>query len=313
MERHQRTVRRPIRLTGIGLHSGLPVHLDILPAKASHGITFRRTDLLGVSPIPGHASLISTTELSTTLGSGENHISTVEHLMASFFGLGIDNAEILVDGPEIPIMDGSASVFVDAILEGGILNLDAPKKALVVKKEFEVRDGDRWMKVSPSPVPELTLDCFIEYPSAAIGKQHLSFTFNRSTFLVLANARTFCHVREVDAMRAAGLALGGSLDNAIVVTDTAVMNENGLRIHNEFVCHKVLDALGDLALMGAPLLGRITMNKNGHGLHALFMKELLKSGDSVLEERWISELSHPPKVQTQKIFESLADLSIAFN
>lgn len=310
MERHQRTVRRPIRLTGIGLHSGRSVHLDVLPAKAQHGITFRRTDLLGEEPLVAHAVNITSTELSTTLGKGRNSVSTIEHLMAAFFGLGIDNAEVLLDGPEIPIMDGSAAPFVEAIFASGILHLDAPKKVLVVKAPFEVRDGDRWMRVEPAD--ELVFDCHIEYPSAAIGRQQLTFVFNRTSFLELANSRTFCHVREVDAMRAAGLALGGSLDNAIVVTDSAVMNETGLRSQNEFVRHKALDALGDLALLGAPLMGRITMNKNGHGLHALFMKELLKRKDQILSETQASALTPDTRPAASMGLEELAAAAATF-
>jgi UDP-3-O-[3-hydroxymyristoyl] N-acetylglucosamine deacetylase len=311
MERQQRTIRRPIRLTGIGLHSGLPVHLDILPAKSNHGITFRRTDLLGVEPLLAHASNITSTELSTTLGHGQNSVSTIEHLMAALFGLGIDNAEIFLDGPEIPIMDGSSSTFVDAIFESGTMQLDAPKKVLVAKEAFEVRDGDRWMRISPCD--ELIFDCQIEYPSAAIGRQHLSLSFNRTSFLELSNSRTFCHVREVDAMRAAGLALGGSLDNAIVVTDTAVINETGLRSQNEFVRHKVLDAIGDLALLGAPLLGRITMHKNGHGLHALFMKELLKRSHFLLEEKTQGTIGPDSRPTGSKGLEELTAAAPAYN
>ena len=192
--------------------------------------------------------------------------------MAALRGMGVDNAVIRLDAPEIPIMDGSALPFVDAIRAAGIHCQDGFRRVLVVKKEFELRDNDRWISVSP--FPRQVFECEIDYKSAAIGRQTLELPYSQKNFLELCGARTFCHVNEVNAMRDAGLALGGSLDNAVVVTDTGVMNEEGLRSADEFVRHKVLDCIGDLALLGAPLIGRISLHKPGHGLHAEFMKQI---------------------------------------
>lgn len=273
MERHQGTIKRSVRFIGIGLHSGRQVTLDVLPATPGTGIVFQRTDLAGAEPIAAHYGNISSTDLCTTIGHGANSVSTIEHLMAAFAGLGIDNAFVRIDAAEVPILDGSAAPFVDKLLAAGIAKVGGARHQLVVKEAFEVRQGDKFMRVEPSST--LEFDCSIDFASAAIGRQHLAFTFSRSNFLDLCDSRTFCHSREVDALRAAGLALGGSLENAIVVTDTDVMNSEGLRSKDEFVRHKLLDCIGDLALLGAPLVGKVTLSKGGHALHARFMKEMM--------------------------------------
>ena len=278
----QTTVGQKLRFVGIGLHSGRPVTLEILPARADTGIVFQRTDLTGAAPLPAVARGIRSTELSTTIGSGVNSISTIEHLMAAFVGLGLDNVLVRLDGPEVPIMDGSAQPFVEALLHAGTRKVGGGRRLLLVKETFEVRDGQRLMRVEPAD--KLSFHCEIEFASAVIGRQSLDFTFGRSAFLELSGARTFCHVKEVNAMRAAGLALGGSLDNAIVVTDAEVMNTEGLRTRDEFVRHKLLDFIGDLGLLGAPLVGKVTLVRNGHGLHARFMQELLARKAELLTE-----------------------------
>lgn len=280
MDSHQSTLKKTIAMSGIGLHSGRITRLEILPGAANSGIVFRRTDVPGAEPVRAIAANVGSTDLSTAIGAGVNRIATIEHLMAAFAGLGVDNALVLVDGPEVPIMDGSSAPFVDQILAAGVVKVDGPRRLYFVKEAFEIRDGDKLMRVEPSD--RLEFSCSVEYASGAIGKQALDFTFSRSGFLDLCESRTFCHVKEVDAMRAHGLALGGSLDNAIVVTDTEVMNPGGLRMADEFVRHKLLDCIGDLALLGAPLVGKVTIHKAGHALHTRFVNELLKRRGELL-------------------------------
>ena len=254
--------------------------MEVIPAPADTGIVFERVDLPGTPSIKAVASQITSTELSTTIGQGAVTVSTIEHLMAAFAGLGIENAIVRVDANELPIMDGSAAPFVEGLIAAGLSKVDGFRRVFVVKKAFEVRDGDRLVRVEPADVT--SFDCEVEYRSAAIGRQTLDVELTPSRFLDLCGARTFCHLGEVEAMRAQGLALGGSLENAVVVTDTSVVNSDGLRYADEAVRHKILDCIGDLALLGAPLIGRITLVKNGHGLHARFMKELLARRDELL-------------------------------
>ncbi len=280
MDRYQSTLRKKLTLSGIGLHSGRKVRLDVLPAMPNTGIAFQRTDLAFAPQIKANVANISSTDLSTTIGAGENKVSTIEHLMAAFAGLGIDNALVLVDAPELPIMDGSAAPFVDQLLMAGVVKVNGARLLLVVKKAFEVRAGDKLMRIEPSD--RLEFSCTVDYGKSVIGRQELDLVFSRSSFLDLCESRTFCHLNEVNAMRNVGLALGGSLDNAIVVTDTVVMNPGGLRTADEFVRHKLLDAIGDLALLGSPLLGRVTLHKGGHALHAAFVKELMARKDELL-------------------------------
>lgn len=280
MDRYQSTIRRKIRFTGIGLHSAKLVTCEIAPAMANTGIVFQRTDLLNAEPIAGVVANIASTELCTKIGRGDNTVATIEHLMAAFAGLGIDNAVVRLDAPELPILDGSAAPFVDRLLAAGIVKVDGFRKMLVVKQSFEIRDGQKLMRVDPAD--RLAFSAKIAYTSGAIGEQALDMIFSRTAFLKLAESRTFCHIDEVQAMRAHGLALGGSLDNAIVVDDESVLNPGGLRADDEFVRHKLLDCIGDLALLGAPLVGRVTIEKAGHAMHAKFMRELLARKSELL-------------------------------
>jgi len=270
----QATVARPIYLEGVGLHSGKTVKLEISPGGVNSGIWFQRTDSEGAQPVAANYTNVSSTDLSTTIGSGSNKISTIEHLMAAFAGLGIDNAHVRVSSEEIPILDGSSAPFVAAIQEAGIQKLNGYRKQFVVREAFEVRSGDRFIRVEPSGRQRFS--CVIEFGSSVIGRQTCEYQSSQAAFTRLCEARTFCHVNEVEAMRKVGLALGGSLDNAVVVSDSEVVNAEGLRSHDEFVRHKLLDAIGDLALLGGELVGKITLHKAGHGLHAQFMNELMK-------------------------------------
>lgn len=281
MDRHQSTIRRKIQISGTGLHSGLTVAVEILPAPAGTGIVFERSDLPHAKPILATAHNLVSSELCTSISNGEATVSTIEHLMAAFVGLGIDNAVVRIDAAEVPILDGSAAPFVDQILAAGICKVDGFRRLFVVREAFEIRDGARLMRIEPDE--KLRFDCNIDFASSkAIGRQSLDFTFSRSAFLSLCDSRTFCHIREVDAMRAAGLALGGSLANAVVVNDDAVVNPEGLRNPHEFVRHKLLDCIGDLALLGAPLVGKVTLVRTGHAMHARFMQELLRRKDELL-------------------------------
>jgi UDP-3-O-[3-hydroxymyristoyl] N-acetylglucosamine deacetylase len=251
-----------------------------MPAGAGNGIVFHRTDDVKAMPVAANPTNISATNLSTTIGNGINRVATIEHLMAAFAGLGIDNATVQIDGPEVPILDGSSAPFVDAIQAVGVRRLEKNRKMLIVKKAFEVRDGEHSIRIEPCD--KLTFVCEIEYASQAIGNQSLEFDFSRSGFMELCNARTFCHIAEVEAMRKNGLALGGSLENAVVVDDKKVMNAEGLRGRDEFVRHKLLDCIGDLALLGSSLVGKVTTHKSGHSLHAKFTKELWSKREEYL-------------------------------
>jgi UDP-3-O-[3-hydroxymyristoyl] N-acetylglucosamine deacetylase len=209
------------------------------------------------------------------LGSGINSVGTIEHLMASFYALGIDNASIKLNGPEVPIMDGSSAIFVKTLLDAGIKTLDASKKLYIVKSAFEYKSGDKFVRVEPSN--KLIFDCTIDFENSFIGRQSLSLTLNPKEFAKIMSARTFCHQREIDVMRNAGYALGGSLENAVVVAENGVLNQGGLRYKDEFVRHKMLDCIGDLALIGGFLLAKVTTYKSGHSLHSNFLTEILKN------------------------------------
>ena len=249
------------------------VRLEIHPASANYGIRFLRTDVDRAEIVPALYSNITATELCTTVGSGGNTVGTIEHLMAALVGLGIDNALVRINGPEVPIMDGSSRPFIHAIEKAGIADLGVPKKYFVVKETFEMRSGDRWIRIEPAH--ELSYQCEIDFGNSFIGHQSIEMVMNESNFLKLADARTFCHLNEVNALRSIGLAQGGSLENAVVVTDTGVVNEEGLRGDDEFVRHKLLDCIGDFGLLGGSLVGKVTISRPGHGFHSDVMNQLM--------------------------------------
>jgi len=276
----QHTVARKVQISGIALHSGKVVRMEIHPAAANTGIVFKRTDLPGVPSILAHVSNIQSTDLNTTIASGDAKVATIEHLMAAFAGLGIDNAIVKIDGPEVPVMDGSAAPFIERIVVAGIAAQNAQRKYFVVREAFELQVGDKWIKVEPSDTA--SFEMHIDFKSQVIGRQSFVFNFGRDSFLKVAGCRTFCHVNDVNAMRRAGLALGGSLDNAVVVSDDGVLNPEGLRFDDEFVRHKLLDCIGDLSLLGGPMIAKISAHKSGHGLHAAFMRAVWARRDEVL-------------------------------
>jgi len=276
----QHTVARRLELSGIALHSGKIVRMEILPAAVNTGIVFKRVDLPGMPSVLAHVSNIQSTDLNTTIALGDAKVATIEHLMAAFAGLGIDNALVKIDGPEVPVMDGSAAPFVERIVVAGIASQDAQRRYFVVREAFEFKIGDKLIRVEPSLSTQYEMQ--IEFKSKAIGRQSFRFDMDREPFMQVAGCRTFCHINDVNAMRRAGLALGGSLENAVVVSDDEVLNPEGLRFDDEFVRHKLLDCVGDLYLLGGPIVGKITAYKSGHGLHAGFMKAVWARRNEVL-------------------------------
>jgi UDP-3-O-[3-hydroxymyristoyl] N-acetylglucosamine deacetylase len=268
----QKTLRESIEIGGVGLHSGAEATLRLRPAPANAGIVFERVDLGGLT-IAASACNVRSTSLATTLAEGNASVGTVEHLMAALAGLGIDNARIEVDGPEVPILDGSAAPFVDAIRRVGTITQPAPRRDLVLRRPVTLRQGERTILALPSD--ELRISYAIDFSHPAIGYQAVTLRLDESIFAAsIAPARTFCLLRDVRAMRDSGLARGGSLDNALVVGDDGVMNGQ-LRFRDEFVRHKVLDLIGDLALIGAPLKAHVIVFKGGHQMHAALVQRMI--------------------------------------
>ncbi len=269
----QKTLKSAIGCTGIALHSGRKTTLNLKPAEANAGIRIRRTDLVnGASEIVVDWSKVVDTQLATTVGNDYGTtVSTIEHLMSALAGCEIDNLVIEVDGPEIPIMDGSAAPFVFLIECGGVVELEAPRKAIKILKPVTVGDGDRSLTILPSD--EFSLSFEIDFDNAAIDRQQYAFENLDSDFKAdIARARTFGFEKEVDALRSAGLALGGSLDNAVVVGEDRILNEEGLRYADEFVRHKILDCIGDLYLAGGPIIGEVRASRSGHELNNALLR-----------------------------------------
>ncbi len=273
MVERQRSLSREVALRGVGLHTGAEVTVRIAPAAANRGIIFVRTDGVSVE-IPAADRFLSGSAYATTLTRGGVSISTVEHLLSALRGLGIDNARISIDGPEVPILDGSSLPFVEAIREAGIRSQAAPRRYIALLKPISVRSGDKEILALPSNRYEATYA--IDFPHPAIGYQAATTEISAERYAdSIAGARTFTLLREVEALRRAGLARGGSLDNALVVDENGVMN-GALRFPDEFVRHKILDLIGDLALLGAPLKAHILAFKGGHALHAALMDRIQK-------------------------------------
>ena len=272
----QRTIRDEVSCTGIGLHSGHPVNLTIKPAPADTGINFIRKDVSSQPSIKATFENVVDTKLSTTLGSNGLRVSTVEHLMAAFFGLGIDNARVEVDGPEVPIMDGSAAPFVFLLRSAGIREQKSPKRFVVIKRPLEIREGGRSVRINPSK--ELKISFAIDFNHPLLRDQSFDLKFSGKDFVKeISRARTFGFLRDIQTLRENGLALGGSLDNAIVIDDFRILNEDGLRYKDEFVRHKILDFIGDLAILGCPVIGHFVVKKSGHALNHLLLKKLIQS------------------------------------
>jgi UDP-3-O-[3-hydroxymyristoyl] N-acetylglucosamine deacetylase len=277
----QRTLKSSIKTTGVGLHTGARVDLVLRPAAPDTGVVFHRVDLARPVALPASAQNVGDTRLSSTLKYDGATVSTVEHIMSALAGLGIDNVHVDVAGPEIPIMDGSAAPFVFLLKSAGIAEQDAPKRYLRITTPVEVKDGDKWARFDP--FDGFRLDFTIDFPHPVFGSEnrHVVIDFAEHSYIKeVARARTFGFMQDVEAMRAAGLALGGSLQNAIVLDEHRVLNSEGLRFDNEFVKHKVLDAIGDLYLLQHPLVGQYTAYKSGHGLNNQLARALLARADA---------------------------------
>lgn len=282
VNRWQTTLKGSVEFVGKGLHSGRVVRMLVEPAAANSGIVFFRGDHSLTEEIPALANHVTTSQLCTTLGSSQKSVATIEHLMAAFAGLGINNARVTVDAPELPIMDGSSAAFVRGFMKAGLQELDVPAKAFRLLRSFVLNDGDKQVRLEPAERQKIK--CSIEFRTKAIGSQSIEYKEGLESFLTIADARTFCHLSDVQAMHEKGLALGGGLDNAIVVTEQGVLNENGLRSSDEFVRHKLLDLIGDFALLGAPLLADISAHKSGHALNTRCVQMLLAQKDIYLQE-----------------------------
>jgi len=302
----QRTLKNMIRATGVGLHTGKKVLMTLRPAPVNSGIVFRRVDLEQPVDIQARAENVGDTVLGTTLVSGSVRVATVEHLLSAFAGLGIDNAFVEVSAAEVPIMDGSAGPFVFLLQSAGIEEQRRPKRFIRVKKRLRVEDGDKWAQFEPFDGFKVNFEIEFNHPIFKRRSQHASMDFSTTSFLKeVSRARTFGFMRDLETLRARNLALGGSLDNAIVLDDFRVLNEDGLRYEDEFVKHKILDAIGDLYLLGHSLIGEFSGHKSGHALNNKLLRALLadtSTWEEVVFERYTdapisyieSPALHPP-------------------
>ena len=274
----QRTIKKSVRVTGIGVHSGKEANATLHPAHPGHGIAFIRSDLSNGERVTANYENVVDTRMATTIARGSTKISTIEHLMAALYGAGIDNCLIEVDGPEVPILDGSSAQFTRAIQSVGTDTQTQPRTFLALRKKVEVKAGEKWAYAEPSDT--LRLHSTIEWDHPVIGYQEFSYVEGESDFGEIAGARTFGFLRDVEAMWKMGLARGGSLDNAVVLDEARVLNPGGLRYADEFVRHKVLDALGDLKLSGFHLQAHVRLHRSGHDIHRLLLAEILKDASN---------------------------------
>jgi UDP-3-O-[3-hydroxymyristoyl] N-acetylglucosamine deacetylase len=273
----QRTLKNPVHATGVGLHTGERVDLALRPAPANSGIVFRRVDLSPVVEIRAEAHAVKDTRLSTCLETEHGvRVSTIEHLMSAFAGLGVDNAFVELSSAEVPIMDGSAGTFIFLLQSAGIAEQSAAKKFIRIKKTVEVKEGDKWVRFDPFNGYKLGFTINFAHPVFTATKQNVTIDLGEHSYIKeVSRARTFGFMQEVEALRAQGLALGGNLDNAIVMDEYRVINPDGLRFEDEFVKHKVLDAIGDLYLLGHPLIGAFSGYKSGHALNNALLRAML--------------------------------------
>ena len=277
----QRTLKNVIRATGVGLHTGDKVYLTLRPAPVDCGIVFRRVDLDPAVEVKAKAENVGDTTLSSTLVDGDVRISTVEHLLSAMAGLGIDNAYVDLSAPEVPIMDGSAGPFVFLIQSAGVVEQEAPKRFIRIKKTIRVEEDDKWVQFEPFSGFKVALSIDFDHPVFNGRSQLSEIDFSTTSFVKeVSRARTFGFMSQLESLRARNLALGGSLDNAIVVDDYRILNEDGLRYDDEFVKHKVLDAIGDLYLLGHSLIGAFSGHKSGHAMNNLLLRTLLANEDA---------------------------------
>ncbi|MGO8755178.1 MAG: UDP-3-O-acyl-N-acetylglucosamine deacetylase [Gallionellaceae bacterium] len=272
----QRTLKNPVQATGVGLHTGERVDLALRPASVNSGIVFRRVDLSPPVEIRAEAHAVRDTRLSTCMEVKGVRVATIEHLMSAFAGLGVDNAIVELNNAEVPIMDGSAGSFVFLLQSAGIVEQSAAKQFIRIKKPIEVKEGDKWVRFAPFNGYKLAFTINFAHPVFSASNQQVTIDLGKHSYIKeVSRARTFGFMHEVESMRAQGLALGGNLDNAIVMDEYRVINPDGLRFEDEFVKHKVLDAIGDLYLLGHPLIGAFSGYKSGHALNNALLLTLL--------------------------------------
>ncbi len=277
----QRTLKQTITTTGIGLHSGKKVTMTLKPAPANTGILFKRVDLQPPVIIDSHPERVGETMLCTGLVTETAKVATIEHLLSALAGLGIDNLWIEIDAPEIPIMDGSAAPFLYLILSTGIQELDAPKRFIKITKPIEARKGDAWARLTPYAGFKASFEIAFNHPAVNATAQQLEINFSSQAYASeVARARTFGFMRDVEMLRSRNLGLGGSLENAIVLDEYRVINPDGLRYNDEFIRHKILDAVGDLYTLGHGIIGAFHGYKTGHAINNLLVRELLKQQDA---------------------------------
>lgn len=278
LRRHQRTVAETLVFEGVALHSGVNTLLRVHPARVGHGLVFARTDLEGHPRIPARRKHVVATAFATTLGREVEgdvvSVRTVEHLLSALYALGVDNALLEVSGPELPVLDGSAGPFVEELCRVGLREQAAPVEHLAIRREVKVSDGTKWAMVSPSTKLSVRYEVDFDHPLVSSKPVKLD-VFPEQFAKYCAKARTFGFKRDVDEMRRRGLALGGSLENAVVIDDYEILNPDGLRFADEFVRHKILDAVGDLALLGLPLIADVSMSRSGHALNAKLVDAIL--------------------------------------
>jgi len=276
----QRTIKKTVKARGVGIHSGKQVNLTIIPAKADHGVVFKRLDA-GGKEVHAHSAFVNEVVLSTGLESQGVKVSTVEHLMSAFSALGIDNVMVELDSFEVPIMDGSSAAFIFLIQSAGIEEQDAPKRFIVIKDSVRVENGESWAQVSPYNGFKVTLEIDFEHKKVKESDQKLSIDFSEQSYLKeISRARTFGYLRDVEMLQKQNLALGASIDNAIALTDDDILNEDGLRFHNEFVKHKILDIVGDLFLLGSNFIGHYEGYKTGHMLNDQLLSAILSQPEA---------------------------------
>lgn len=292
----QRTIKKAFEFSGVGLHTGRDVDVYVRPAKAGRGIRFIRVDLPGKPIIKANTKKVVSTSYATTIGKKGATVSTIEHLMAAFYGMGIDNAIVEINGPEVPVMDGSSRSFVSMISSAGEKLLAEPRKYIVIKKAVRVEIKDRFAEFVPSDgepssnaLKTLTIDYTMDFDHSILSKQSISLTITPENFSrELSSARTYGFLRDVDMLRAAGLAKGGNLSNAVVIGEDKILNPEGLRFEDEFVRHKTLDLIGDIALGGMRIIGKIRANRAGHDLNHKLIVALLEDPSSweLVEATW---------------------------
>jgi UDP-3-O-[3-hydroxymyristoyl] N-acetylglucosamine deacetylase len=274
----QKTIANTISCKGVGVHSGKTVNMTILPAPVNHGIKFVRVDLPDKPSILAHFNMVKDTSLATVIGSEGAIVSTIEHIMSCFAGMGIDNAIVEIDDYEVPIMDGSARLFVEMIKKTGIYKQDKAKFFFIVKKPIELKEKDKSVCVYPAPFLKITYT--IEFEHNIIGAQTYAVKLSPETFEKdIASARTFGFYKDFETLKRYGFAKGGSLDNAVVISEEGTLNKEGLRFKDEFVRHKILDCIGDFALIGLPIIGHIKLHKSGHAFNHTFLKKFFKEKD----------------------------------